>query len=201
MSYKCSYYYWQSFVLSGPAYCFYKNRRVDLGYCNANCLQGGANCSYCQEARNVNFFVLIMNCCINDGIEVDKCSVYNSLEKLKDYLLRRRNQEGINVLVSGERIGLEVAKMIKYSLKSEAGTLLFLEAIYDSYIKAIVDYVSCGDYDNAFDCYKRMIDDLVVNFGLNRDFVKIKGEVRKPLLAKVKLNPVRQKLGGSRKFR
>ena len=46
-----------------------------------------------------------------------------------------------------------------------------------------------------------MIDDLVVNFGLNRDFVKIKGEVRKPLLATVKRNPVRQKIGGNRKFR
>ena len=44
-----------------------------------------------------------------------------------------------------------------------------------------------------------MIDDLVVNFGLNRDFVKIKGEVRNPSLAKVKLNPVRQKIGGNRK--
>ena len=46
-----------------------------------------------------------------------------------------------------------------------------------------------------------MIDDLVINFGLNRDFVKIIGEVRNPLIAKVKRNPVRQKIGGNRKFR
>lgn len=175
---KCSYYWWPRFKVYGPAYCCYKDRMVKPNYCSANCLQGGFNCGYYQEAVSLNFLELIMNICIKDGIEVNKELVYESLNKVRDYLVKKFNQEGINILVCGDRIGLEIACGIRNS--SDLGLFRFLEVIYDEYIKSIVDYVSCEDYETALSFYKKMIDDLVVNLGLGQRFANINSEIRKP---------------------
>ena len=180
MGSKCSYYWWQGLRKTGPAYCSYKDRIAVQRHCEQYCLDGCyQRCKYYNEAVKNNFLELIMDCCIRRGIVVEKSEVYTALNNLRQYLeTTQRRLDDITLLIFGDRIGLEIADRIRNS--KEASLSDCLVNIYDSYIRAIVDYISCGDYDMAFSWYSKMLDDMIINFCLGQRCPIIKGEIREP---------------------
>lgn len=180
MSEKCSYYWWQKPRMSGSAYCVYKDRLVAPRHCAQYCLGGCyQRCKYYNEAVKNNFLELIMDCCIREGIVVDKSGVYTALNNLRQYLeTTKKRSDDITLLIFGDRIGLEIADGIRNSKEESLSD--YLVNIYDSYIRAIVDYISCGDYDMAFSWYSKMLDDLITNFCLGQRCPIIKEEIREP---------------------
>lgn len=179
----CTFKKWGYGHYRGPSYCEKKGERVTQyrynQYCQGPCYQ---ECPIYKDNLEKTCFLRALFDKLNDNT-IDSKEILNTWNLFRKNILEK-NYKYRDLLVYHDRISSLIADAIR-STKIESIDE-FLKAIYENYIIIINNYIKTNEVEQAVIGYQKMLELLIVNFSLNKEYVSMKCHYKHPELYKPK---------------
>lgn len=179
----CTFKKWGYGHYRGPSYCEKKGKRVTQYRYNQYC-QGPyyTECSIYKENYEKNCFLRALFDKLNDNT-IDSKDFLNSWKLFRKNILEKNNKYR-DLLVYHDRISPLIADAIRNTNIKSIDE--FLKIIYKYYIINISNYIKNNQVERAIEVYKKMLELLIVNFSLNKEYASMKYRYQHPELYKPK---------------
>ena len=179
----CPFKKWGYGHFYGPSYCEKANKKVTSyrynQYCKSSCY---SECPIYKENLEQNCFMRALFTKIN-------VNTLDSKEILKKWNLFRKNilekdNKYRDLLVYSDRISYLIADAIRNTTIESIDE--FLKVIYENYIIIISNYINSNEVEKAVTRYQKMLELLIVNFSLNKEYSNMQYRYKHPELYKPK---------------
>lgn len=179
----CTFKKWGYGHYRGPFYCEKKDGRVTSyiynQYCNSSCY---SECSIYKENLEQNCFFTALFAKLNDN-------TIDSKEFVKSWNLFRKNtlekdKKYRDLLVYHDRISPLIADAVRNTKIDSIDE--FLKIIYENYIIVISNHIENNEVEKAIIRYQKMLELLIVNFSLNKEYANMQYRYKHPELYRPK---------------
>lgn len=179
----CTFKKWGYGHYRGPAYCEKKGERVTQyrynQYCQGPCYH---ECPIYKYNLEKTCFLRALFDKLNDNT-IDSKEILNTWNLFRKNILEK-NYKYRDLLVYHDRISSLIADAIR-STKIESIDE-FLKVIYENYIIIINNYIKTNEVEQAVIRYQKMLELLIVNFSLNKEYASMQCHYKHPELYKPK---------------
>lgn len=179
----CTFKKWGYGHHSGPPYCEKKGKRVSekcyKNYCSNSCY---CECPiYINDLEKKCFFTVIL--CPEIKTSSFNVELLMNLKRFRKNVLEK-NYKYRDLLVYHDRISPLIADAIRNT--NINGIDEFLKVIYENYIIIISNYINSNEVEKAVTRYQKMLELLIVNFSLNKEYANMQYRYKHPELYKPK---------------
>ena len=179
----CTFKKWGYNHHTGPFYCEKKGIRVTYyrynQYCNSPCYQ---ECLIYKDNLEKKCFWRAIFAKLNDDT-IDSKEFLDNWNIFRKNILEK-NKKYRDMLVYHDRISSLIADaIINTNIKNINE---FLKIIYEDYMMVITNYIKNNDVEKAVIRYQKMLELLIVNFNLNKEYSAMRYRYQNPELYKPK---------------
>lgn len=174
---ECTFKKWGYGHYRGSFYCEKKGKRVTVyrynQYCKSPCYQ---ECPIYKENLEQNCFFTALFDKLNDNT-IDSKEILNNWKLFRKNVLEKNNKYR-DLLVYHDRMSSLIVDAIRNTKIESINE--FLKVIYENYIIIINDCIKTNEVENAVIRYQKMLELLIVNFSLNKEYATMKYHYQHP---------------------